>query len=72
MDLHISLGMIGLIVAILAHGGSWVWFASKMATKVDSLVISIQRLDKEMEKRDDNQQRMWARIDEIRDMIHKP
>ena len=71
MDLHISVGMIGLIVALLIHAGSWVWFASKISTKVDSLVTAINRIDKELEKRDESSNRMWERIDNLRDLIDK-
>jgi hypothetical protein len=69
MDFHFSAGNFAIVLAILTHGASWIWFASKMASKVDGLVSAINRLDKELEKRDQMTERIWERIDEVRDMI---
>lgn len=69
MDLHVSAGMIGVSITILIHGGAWVWFASKLSTKVDNLVFALQRIDKELEQRDKRIDKAFERIDEVRDMI---
>ena len=69
MDYHFSIASISLIFTLLAHAGAWIWFASKISTKVDNLVLTINRLELELEKRDTRIDRAFDRIDEVRDMI---
>ena len=69
MTIELTPAVIGIIMAILAHAATWIWFASKIATKVESLVNALSRIDKEMEKRDEQLTRLWERLDQIRDML---
>lgn len=69
MQLQVSWEMIGLIGAILIHAGSTIWWAAKVTASLDSINNRIGTLDREMEKRDNQLERVWARVDELRDMI---
>ena len=67
----ISWEMVGIIVAILSHAGTTIWWASKVSTNLLNIDRSLNRMDLELEKRDVQIARMWERIDEVRDMIPK-
>ncbi len=70
MMIQLSWAMIGLIGAVLAHAGTTIWWAAKVTTKMDLLTVSLDRIDKELEKRDIQISALWKRIDEVRDLIN--
>jgi len=69
MDLHLTVQGIAVIVAILGHAGATVWWASKVAARLDNLYVGLMRMDRELEKRDTQISAIWKRLDEVRDMI---
>lgn len=70
MDLHLTPGSIGIIIAILAHAGTSIWYASKLASKVVGMTESLQRIDKELEKRDAQISSVHRRVDELQKEVY--
>lgn len=58
-----------LIIALITHGAAWVWWASKISANLANIGAGINRLDRELEKRDVQISKLWDRVDEIRDLI---
>jgi len=65
MSIELSWAAIAVIVSILTHGGFSVWWASKITSQIDTLVHSLTRMDKELEKRDTQISAVWKRVDAI-------
>ena len=70
MDLHLSAGVIGLILAVLGHAGTTIWWGANMTSKLGTLNDNLNRIDKELEKRDTQISAIWKRLDEVRDLIN--
>ena len=75
MNIQIGWTGIGVIVAVLAHAYFTVWsaasFKATISSKIDSLVQALQRMDKELEKRDAIITAVWKKIDMINDRLIK-
>ena len=69
MTTEVIVAFAGLGVTVLAHMSSSIWWASKMNTTMEHIGKTLIRIDKELEKRDAQAQKMWERIDALRDMI---
>ena len=71
----ISIGWagVGVIVAVIGHALFTVWSAASFKTtisvKIDNLVLALQRLDKELEKRDSQIQAAWKKIDKLSERV---
>lgn len=69
MDISLSWAGVGIIVAVFGHAFFTVWsaasFKATISTKLDNLVVAMNRLDKELEKRDLQISAAWKRIDDI-------
>ena len=63
MNIELSWAAIAVIMSILTHGGFSVWWASKITSQIDTLVLSLTRMDKELEKRDIQISAVWKRVD---------
>lgn len=57
----IALG--ALLVAILAHAASTIWWASHVSTTLNNIHSSLLKMDKEFEKRDAQISKLWDRVD---------
>ena len=53
----------GVILAIAVQIGAWIWWASKMTSKMDSSKEALHRIEKEIEKRDQQVAAAWKKID---------
>jgi len=53
----------GVILAIAVQIGAWIWWASKMTTKIDGNKDALIRIEKEIEKRDQQVAAAWKKID---------
>lgn len=75
--INIQLGWagVGIILAILGHAGFTIWttatFKTTIGLKIDGLVLALQKMDKELEKRDSKIQAAWNKIDNLSDRIIK-
>jgi len=69
--LNIELGWtsIGVIVSILLHCSFTIWWASKITNQILNLNICLNRLDKELEKRDAQISAAWSKIDDHAERI---
>jgi hypothetical protein len=65
MNIELTWASIAVIISILTHGGFSVWWASKITSQIDTLVSSLTRMDKELEKRDTQISAVWKRVDII-------
>lgn len=52
-----------VILGLIINFGGGVWWASKITTKQDQQVMAIQKLDKELEKRDARIDAAWKKLD---------
>ena len=69
MSVELSVPFIGLIIAILLHAFATIWWASKITNQITTLNSSLDRIDKELAKRDIQISALWKRLDEVRDLI---
>ena len=73
MNLQIGWAAIAIIMSVLAHAFFTIWSAATFKTtisiKIDNLVLALQRLDKELEKRDVQIAAAWKKIDHINDRV---
>lgn len=58
-----------LVIAILTHAGASVWWASKMTNTLSNINATINRLDKELEKRDISINAIGGKLDNIRERV---
>ena len=69
MEVQFTWASIGVIIAVLSHGVFTVWsaatFKATISTKLDNLVNAMQKMDKELEKRDTQISAVWKRVDEL-------
>lgn len=69
MDATILIALGGLVLAILAHAGATVLWAGRITEALRNVNLNLSRIDRELEKRDEQIAAVWKRIDAIRDMI---
>ena len=73
MSIEIGWAGLGIIIAILSHAAFTIWYAASfkatVSSKIDNLILSLSRIDKELEKRDAQIAAAWKKIDEIKDRI---
>lgn len=65
MNVEVTWTAIAVIISIITHGGLSVWWASKITAQIDTLVSSLTRMDKELEKRDVQISAVWKRVDSL-------
>lgn len=65
MNVEVTWTAIAVIISIITHGGFSVWWASKITAQIDTLVSSLTRMDKELEKRDVQISAVWKRVDSL-------
>lgn len=65
MNLELTWPAVAVVLSILTHGGFSVWWASKITAQIDTLVGSLTRMDKELEKRDVQISAVWKRVDSL-------
>lgn len=63
MTITLTWAAIAVIVAILGHAGFTIWHASRINTTVQSVGVSLERINDELKKRDDQISAMWKKID---------
>ena len=64
-----SYELVGLSIAIFTHAGASIWWASKITTVLDNQTNEFMRLNRELEKRDEQISAIWQRVDKLRDLI---
>lgn len=69
MEFNIGWEGVAVITAVVIHAFATIWWASKITTMLDHLREEVARLNRELEKKDEITERMWTRIDELRDRI---
>ena len=52
-----------VILAILTHAGFLIWWASKMTSKMDTQTSALIKIDRELEKRDQQLAAAWKKLD---------
>lgn len=65
MNLELTWPAVAVVLSILTHVGFSVWWASKITAQIDTLVGSLTRMDKELEKRDVQISAVWKRFDSL-------
>lgn len=65
MNIELTWPAVAIIISILTHGAFSVWWASKITSQIDTLVSSLTRMDKELEKRDTQISAVWKRVDSL-------
>ena len=63
MEVQLTWAGIGIIIAILIHAYHTVVWSSKITIHLENLSKSIDRVDKELEKRDVQISAAWKKID---------
>lgn len=58
-----------VILAILTHAAASIWWASKMNNTMINISTTINRLDKELEKRDVSIKAIGEKLDNIRERV---
>ena len=71
MNLNLSWELITLILAVLGHAFATVKWGASITVSIKSMTESLLRIDRELEKRDQQITALWKRLDEVRDMIGK-
>ena len=73
MTISLTWAAIGIIIAISGNIFFTVWsaaiFKATISIKIDNLALSLQRIDKDIEKRDLQIAASWKKIDGISDRI---
>lgn len=73
MNLDITWPAIGVIVAVICHAFFTVWsaatFKATISAKIDNLVSALQRMDRELEKRDQVMSAAWKKLDSLNDRL---
>jgi hypothetical protein len=73
MSIEIGWASVSIMISLLGHALFTVWtaasFKTTIASKIDSLVLSLQRIDKELEKRDIQIAAAWKKIDSINERM---
>ena len=69
MNIQIGWAGLGVIIAILAHAGFTVWWASKITNEMKNLGSSLLRIDKELEKRDSQIAAAFKKIDSLHERM---
>lgn len=69
MDLGNWLTLIGVIIAILIHAFTTVWWASKVSSTLGNILSALVRIDVEFEKRDLQISKLWERVDDHSETI---
>lgn len=59
MDIGNILTLLGVIIAILAHAFATVWWASKVSSTLNNILLALVRIDSEFEKRDKQIGDLW-------------
>ena len=60
---------VGVILAILSHGGFSIWWASRITTQMENIGLALTRMDRELEKRDVQIKALWEKMDSLKDLI---
>lgn len=53
----------GILVAIIAHAFATVWWASKVSSTLNNILLALVRIDTEFEKRDSQISKLWEKVD---------
>lgn len=69
MELNFTVQGVSLLTTLVVNILCVVFFAGKFISKLESIDLSLNRIDKELEKRDTQISALWKRVDELRDMI---
>ena len=71
MNVELGWAGIGVIIAVLVHAYHTVKWSSKITIQIESIGTSLNRLDKELEKRDNQIQAAWRKLDNYGERILK-
>ena len=69
MNIELSWAAGGVIMAVVVHAIATIRASAKLETKVEAMSQSLERIDRELEKRDIQITALWKRADDLRDMI---
>ena len=73
MNITLTWAAAGIIIAVVCHAFFTVWsaatFKATISTKIDGLVLALQRLDRELEKRDAQIAAAWKKIDGLSERV---
>ena len=53
----------GIIISILVHAFATVWWASKVSSTLNNILLALVKIDTEFEKRDAQISKLWERVD---------
>lgn len=53
----------GILVAIIAHAFATVWWASKVSSTLNNILLALVRIDTEFEKRDSQISKLSEKVD---------
>lgn len=63
MQLGNILTLVGIVIAILVHAFATVWWASKVSSTLQNILVALVRIDSEFEKRDRQISKLWEKVD---------
>ena len=69
MTIELSWAAGAIILSVIAHAVTTIRASAKLEAKVEIMTQSLERIDKELEKRDIQITALWRRVDDLRDMI---
>ena len=75
MAVEVTWAALAVVISVLTHAIFTVWsaatFKATISIKIDNLVSALQRLDRELEKRDTQIAAAWRKIDDIGSRVSK-
>ena len=67
--MDISGGQAAIIIAVLTHGISTIWWMATMSANLRTIREEITRLSEELGKRDNQIEAIWKKIDELKERV---
>jgi len=71
MSIEITWVSIGVMLAVLGHAYHTVVWSSKITQQLETLNSNLNRLDKELEKRDTQIAAVWRKVDGLAERVLK-
>ena len=75
IEVQLTWAAMTVFIAVIGHAIFTIWsaatFKAVISTKLDNLVLAMQKIDKELEKRDTQISTTWRKIDDLANRINK-
>ena len=75
MEIQLTWAAVGIVLSVLLHAfytvRSAATFKAVISVKIDAVVLSLQKVDNELEKRDEKISAAFKKIDHISERLYK-